>query len=129
MARPKSVGPTKRELEILQILWQRGKSTVRNVHEDLNKTTSVGYTSVQKIMQIMFEKKLVTRNEATQTHIYEATSNAETTQDEVVTDVLDRVFGGSAMNLVARALSARPVSKKELGKIRKLLESVEVRDD
>jgi BlaI family transcriptional regulator, penicillinase repressor len=129
MARPKSVGPTKRELEILHVLWQRGRVTVRDVHEDLNKSTSVGYTSVQKIMQIMFDKGLVKRDETTQTHLYEAASNAETTQDEVVTDLLDRVFGGSAMNLVARALSARPVSKKELGKIKKLLESVAVRDD
>jgi predicted transcriptional regulator len=129
MARPKTVGPTKRELEILQILWQRGKSTVRDVHEELNKTTSVGYTSVQKIMQIMFDKSLVTRDESTQTHIYEAANNAEETQDEVVTDLLDRVFGGSAMNLVSRALSARPVSKKELGKIKKLLEGLEVRDE
>jgi BlaI family transcriptional regulator, penicillinase repressor len=129
MARPKSVGPTKRELEILHVLWQRGRVTVRGVHEELNKSTSVGYTSVQKIMQIMFEKGLVTRDESTQTHIYQTASNAETTQDEVVADLLDRVFGGSAMNLVARALSARPVSKKELGRIKKLLESVEVRDD
>lgn len=129
MARPKSVVPTKRELEILQILWQRGKSSVRDVHEELNKSSSVGYTSVQKIMQIMFEKGLVTRDETTQTHIYEAASNAEDTQDEVVTDLLDRVFGGSAMNLVARALSARPVSKKELGKIKKLIEGLEVRDE
>jgi BlaI family transcriptional regulator, penicillinase repressor len=129
MARPKSVGPTKRELEILQILWQRTNCTVREVHEELNKSISVGYTSVQKIMQIMFEKGLVTRDETTQTHIYQAANNAEETQDEVVTDLLDRVFGGSAMNLVARALSARPVSKKEIGKIKKLLESVEVRDD
>jgi BlaI family transcriptional regulator, penicillinase repressor len=129
MARPKSVGPTKRELEILQILWQRGASTVRDVHEELNKSLNVGYTSVQKIMQIMTDKNLVTRDESTQTHIYEAASNAQDTQDEVVADLLDRVFGGSAMNLVARALSARPVSKKELTKIKKLLESVEVRDE
>jgi BlaI family transcriptional regulator, penicillinase repressor len=129
MARPKSVGPTKRELEILQILWQRGKSTVREVHEELNKSTSVGYTSVQKIMQIMFDKGLVTRDESSLSHVYEATNNSETTQDEVVTDLLDRVFGGSAMNLVSRALSARPISKKELGQIRELLEGLEVRDE
>lgn len=129
MARPKSVGPTKRELEILQILWGRGKSTVREVHEELNKTTSVGYTSVQKIMQIMFDKGLVSRDESSLSHIYEAASNLETTQDEVVTDLLDRVFGGSAMNLVSRALSARPVSRKELSQIRKLLESHEVKDE
>jgi BlaI family transcriptional regulator, penicillinase repressor len=129
MARPKSVGPTKRELEILQILWQRGRCTVREVHEELSKTTSVGYTSVQKIMQIMFEKGLVTRDETSFSHIYEAASNPETTQDEVVTDLLDRVFGGSAMNLVSRALSARPVSKKELSQIKKLLEKLEVRDE
>jgi BlaI family transcriptional regulator, penicillinase repressor len=129
MARPKSVGPTKRELEILQILWQRGQSTVRDVHEELNKSNSVGYTSVQKIMQIMFDKGLVSRDESLLSHIYKAASNLETTQDEVVTDLLDRVFGGSAMNLVARALSARPVSKKELGKIKKLLEKLEVKDE
>ncbi len=128
MARPKSVGPTKRELEILQVLWQRGQSTVRDVHEELNKSNSVGYTSVQKIMQIMVEKGLVSRDESSLSHVYTATSNAETTQDEVVTDLLDRVFGGSAMNLVARALSARPVSKKELSKIKKLLEGLGAHD-
>jgi BlaI family transcriptional regulator, penicillinase repressor len=129
MARPKSVGPTKRELEILQILWQRGKSTVREVYEELNKSINVGYTSVQKIMQIMFEKGLVTRDESSLSHVYEATSNPEETQDEVVTDLLDRVFGGSAMNLVSRALSARPIPKKELSQIKKLLESVKVKDE
>jgi BlaI family transcriptional regulator, penicillinase repressor len=129
MARPKSVGPTKRELEILQILWQRGKCSVREVQEELNKTLNVGYTSVQKIMQIMLEKGLVSRDESALSHIYEAASHPEATQDEVVTDVLDRVFGGSAMNLVARALSARPVSKKELSDIKKLLEGLEVQGD
>ncbi|MGL4610278.1 MAG: BlaI/MecI/CopY family transcriptional regulator [Trueperaceae bacterium] len=128
MARPKSVGPTKRELEILQILWRRGQRSVREVHEELNKSTSVGYTSVQKIMQIMFEKGLVSRDESSLSHIYEAAQESETTQDEVVTDLLDRVFGGSAMNLVSRALSARPISKQELSDIKELLESVEIRD-
>lgn len=124
MPRPKTTGPTDRELAILQILWERGACTVREVHQELQKEHDVGYTSVQKIMQIMFDKGLVERDERTHSHIYIASESKETTQEAIVGDLLERVFGGSAMNLVARALSAKPASEEELEQIQNLLKQM-----
>ncbi len=125
MARPRSAHPTDRELKLLQVLWTRGPSTVRDIVDTLSRRERTGYTSVLKMLQIMAEKGLVVRDESRRSHIYAAAKPEETTQREMVGDMLDRVFGGSAMALVARALTAKPASKQELGKIRALLDRLE----
>jgi BlaI family transcriptional regulator, penicillinase repressor len=125
VARPKSKEPTDRELMILNVLWTRGPSTVRDVHEELRKELTVGYTSVLKILQIMLDKGLVKRDESSYSHVYEAASSKEETQTKMVNSVLNKVFGGSATSLVMRALSSQPTSHEELIKIRALIEKLE----
>ena len=98
--------PTQSELEILSVLWQRGPSTVRDVHNEMNRTKETGYTTVLKFLQIMTEKGLVERNESERAHIYLARVPQSTTQRQMVGDLLNRVFDGSARNLVLHALSA-----------------------
>jgi len=117
--------PTDAELEILRVLWDRGPSTVREVHETLSREKETGYTTVLKILQIMKEKGLVTRDEARRTHVYAARLREEETQGQLVRDLVDRAFGGSARKLVMRALSSREVSPEELAAIRRLLDRVE----
>jgi predicted transcriptional regulator len=117
--------PTAAELEILGVLWQRGPSTVREVHNVLGKTRRTGYTTVLKLMQIMAEKGLVRRNEAQRAHVYEARAPQDQTQRQLVGDLLDRAFNGSALNLVMQALSARKASFEELAEIRKMLDEYE----
>jgi BlaI family transcriptional regulator, penicillinase repressor len=114
--------PTDAELAILGVLWQRGPSTVRQVHEALAETRETGYTTTLKLMQIMAEKGLVTRNETARTHIYSAAAGEEQTQSQLVKDLFDRAFGGSAATLVLRALSADDTSDDELQEIRKLID-------
>lgn len=121
MARPRTSGPTDRELSILQVLWRRGPSTVREVHGELNQHVRVGYTSVQKIMQIMFDKSLVRREEKGLGHLYRAAEPEEQVQTELTLGLIDRAFRGSALGLVARALAARPASAEELEEIEALL--------
>lgn len=125
MARPKTSGPTDRELMILRILWEGGPMTVREVHGALGEEVRVGYTSVGKIMQIMHDKGLVTRDETPYSHVYGAVRGQEETQTEIVGNLMNRVFGGSAMNLVARALAAKPASEGELQEIKELIERLE----
>ena len=125
MARPKTQGPTDRELLILRTLWERGPSTVREVHKALQKDVKVGYTSVLKIMQIMHDKGLVSRDESEHSHIYQATQTQEETQTEIVGNLLHKVFGGSAMSLVTRALTTQPANDEELAEIKKLIEKLE----
>ena len=117
--------PTEAELAILRVLWQRGSSTVREVWEELNPTQRTGYTSVLKLMQIMFEKGLVARDEAERSHVYRAARSQEHTQRQVVGHLLERVFGGSAHKLVMQALAAKKASPAELAEIRKLLDEME----
>jgi BlaI family penicillinase repressor len=114
--------PTDGELAILRVLWERGPSTVRQVHEALVDTRDTGYTTTLKLMQIMADKGLVTRNESARTHIYSASAGQEQTQHALVKDLVDRAFGGSAATLVLRALSAEGTSKDELREIRKLID-------
>lgn len=114
--------PTPAELGILTVLWRRGPSTVREVHEYLDQP--VGYTTILKLLQIMTEKKLVTRAEAGRTHVYQAAVSEETTQRRMVSDLVDRAFGGSAMRLVVQALSTKPASPEEIGAIRRLLDQM-----
>ena len=117
--------PTESELQILQILWQHGPTTVRFVNDKLNEEKRVGYTTSLKTMQIMFEKKLVKRNEESRTHIYEANVKEEHVQKQLLDRFLDRTFKGSAMKLVMQALGNSNTSKKELDEIRDLLDKLE----
>ena len=112
--------PTGAELAILRVLWSRGPSTVREVAEAMDREGA--YTTVLKMLQIMTEKRLVRRNESARTHVYEAMYSEDQTQKQIVTDLLDRVFDGSAAKLVLQALSAGKASPQELAEIRKLLE-------
>jgi len=114
--------PTDSELAILRVLWSRGPSTVRAVYDDLKSAKPVGYTTILKLMQIMAEKGLVRRNEEQRTHVYEAVAPRESTQRQIVGDLLDRAFGGSAMQLVMQALSAKRASPAEIEQIRRLLD-------
>ena len=114
--------PTEAELEILRVLWERGPSTVRQVHELLATARETGYTTTLKLMQIMADKGLVTRDESARTHIYTARLSQETTQRQLVNDLVDRAFGGSAAELVLRALSTHQTTDEELGEIRKLID-------
>ena len=117
--------PTPSELEILHILWNRGPSTVREIHDELSKAKDVGYTSALKFLQIMTTKGLVTRSEDQRAHVYTASDPAETTKQQLATDVLQRVFRGSASQLMQHALQGRRSSKKEIDEIRRLLDEYE----
>jgi BlaI family transcriptional regulator, penicillinase repressor len=114
--------PTDAELAILRVLWERGASTVRQVHETLAQTRETGYTTTLKLMQIMADKGLVKRNETERTHVYSAIAGEEQTQRQLVKDLVDRAFGGSAAQLVLRALSAEGASDAEVKEIRKLID-------
>jgi BlaI family transcriptional regulator, penicillinase repressor len=117
--------PTEGELEILRVLWRRGPSTVREVQDDLVRDRQPGYTTVLKLLQIMAEKGLVSRDESGRAHVYRAAAAEEETQSRLVDHLLDRAFGGSAAQLVMRALSSRPASAAELAEIRRLLDAYE----
>jgi len=117
--------PTEAELSILRVLWERGPSTVREVHEVQRGRPggqTTGYTTVLKLLQIMTEKGLVTRDERTRSHVYRARLSEDTTQRQLVTDLLDRAFGGSAARLVMQALDLSPATPEELKEIRRLLD-------
>ena len=115
--------PTDAELALLRILWERGPSTVRQVLEATGAET--GYTTVLKVLQIMTEKGLVTRDDAERTHVYQASLPEAATQRQLIADLLDRAFRGSASKLVLQALSAKKASTQELKEIRKLLDEIE----
>src|SRR4051812_44161864 len=114
--------PSNAELEILNILWRDGPQTVREVHDKLKTERDLGYTTVLKTMQLMAEKKLVTRNESQRSHIYTALVEEKSIKRRVVSDLLDRVFDGSAAQLVMQALSDKRASQEDLKQIRKLLD-------
>jgi BlaI family penicillinase repressor len=120
--------PTDSELEILNILWQRGTATVREVHEELAKTKDAGYTTSLKLMQIMFEKGLLTRDASSKTHIYQAAVSKEQTQGQIVKRMIDTVFSGSAMQMVMQALGNHNTNSDELAKIREYLEEMEAKE-
>ena len=117
--------PTPSELAILHILWSRGPSTVREIHEELAKEKDVGYTSALKFLQIMTAKGLVTRTEDQRAHVYSAQEPAEKTKQQFAADVLKRVFHGSASQLMQHALSGRRGSKKEIEEMRRMLDEYE----
>src|SRR5215510_11888594 len=110
MANRPSQKPTPSELEILRVLWDRGPSTVREVHEALSAKKPIGYTSVLKFMQIMTTKGTIRRNEEQRAHVYEAVHPAEKTKHQLTSDVLQRVFGSSASQLMMHALAGRKTS-------------------
>jgi BlaI family transcriptional regulator, penicillinase repressor len=122
MSRMTAPRPTDAELSILRILWERGPSTVRQVHDALARERQGAYTTALKLLQIMTEKGLVERDERDRTHIYRARLSEETTQRQLVRDLLDRAFGGSAGKLVMQALAARRASPEELRDIRKAID-------
>jgi BlaI family transcriptional regulator, penicillinase repressor len=117
--------PTAAELEILRVLWARGPSTVREVHEALSASKSIGYTTVLKLLQIMTEKATVRRDENQRAHIYEACEPAEKTKRDLADDVLQRVFEGSASQLMLHALAGRPTSREEIKELRRMLDEHE----
>ena len=122
-SRPSSPRPTDAELAILRILWERGPSTVRQVHDVLGRERPTAYTTALKLLQIMTEKGLVDRDERDRTHIYRARSSEEQTQRQLVRDLVDRAFGGSATKLVLQALASKRASAEELKEIRQILDS------
>ncbi len=111
--------PTDAELAILRVLWGRGASTVRQVAETMDR--AVGYTTVLKLLQIMTEKGLVVRDESSRTHVYEAAFSEDQTQRQLVNDLVERAFDGSAAKLVLQALASKKATPEELDEIRTLL--------
>jgi predicted transcriptional regulator len=124
MKKASHLRPTAAEFEILRVLWQRGPSTVREVHETL-AGRDVGYTTVLKLLQIMVEKGLARRDESQRAHVYEAGLHRGQTEGQLVRDLVDRAFGGSAASLVMRALSSKRASAEELNRIREFLDQLE----
>lgn len=118
--------PTDAEVEILSVLWQRGPSSVRDVHDAIGANgRPVGYTTILKQMQMMFEKGLLSRDESQRAHVYSAAFGQEQTQRQLVGDLLDKAFAGSAMSLVMQALATKRASAEELSQIRELLDEQE----
>lgn len=122
MSRATTPRPTDGELAILRILWDRGPSTVRQVHDILANERQAAYTTALKLLQIMTEKGLVERDERDRTHIYRARLSEETTQRQLVRDLLDRAFGGSSTKLVMQALATKRASAEELRDIRNAID-------
>ncbi len=117
--------PTASELEILRVLWTRGPSTVREVHEALSETKSMGYTTVLKLLQIMTTKGTVRRNETQRAHVYEVCLPAEQTKRQIAGDMLQRVFEGSASQLMMHALAGGKASPEEINELRRMLDNYE----
>lgn len=120
----KNIKPTESELEILQVLWDKGQASVRDVHEELLKTKEAGYTTTLKLMQIMHEKGLVKRDDSIKTHIYQAAVSKEKTQKHLLGKMIDTLFGGSPTQLVMQALGNHKASDIELEEIQKLLDNL-----
>ena len=117
--------PTESELEILQVLWSKGTATVREVNVELNKNREVGYTTTLKIMQIMTDKLLVTRDTSSRTHIYSASVKENTTQNKLLAKFIDKTYRGSAMQLVMQALGHQQASESELEELKQLINDME----
>ena len=125
MPRRPTPRPTDTELAILRVLWHRGPSTVREVHAELAGQEGVGYTTVLKMLQIMADKGLVERDTSARAHVYRAAESEGETQRDLIGDLLDRAFDGSAGRLVMQALATRPATAAELTEIRRLLDTLE----
>ena len=120
--------PTDAELAILGVLWRRGPSTVREVHDALSPTQGTGYTTVLKLMQLMAQKGLVSRDESQRSHVYRAANAEAQTQKRLVGDLMEKAFAGSAAQLVMRALSVKRASKDELEAIRHMLDELAAKE-
>lgn len=125
MTNSNNLKPTEAELEILQILWAKGPASVRQVNDQLNERREVGYTTTLKIMQIMADKGLVSRNTESRTHIYQASINEEDTQKQLLQKFVDATFRGSAMKMVMQALGNHEASDEELEEIKALIDRIE----
>jgi len=123
MSLPK-IKPTESELEILQILWEKEEATVREVHEELAQIKSAGYTTTLKLLQIMFEKGLVTRDDSSKSHVYKPAISRKKTQKQFLDKMISGLFGGSSAQLVMQALGDKKASKKELNEIQKYLDEL-----
>lgn len=121
----KTSKPTRSELEILDVLWERGAATVREVHEVINARKPATYTTILKFMQIMLGKGLVKRDDSSRAHVYKAKQPQEQTQKNLVSDLLEKAFRGSALKLVQHVLETKPASAEELRKIRQLISEAE----
>ena len=124
MANAKYIKPTESELEILQVLWEKGIASVREVHEELLKTKDAGYTTTLKLMQIMNEKGLVKRDDSVKTHIYQAAVSREKTQKHLLGKMITTLFGGSTTELVMQALGNHEAPEEELEEIQKLINNL-----
>lgn len=120
--------PTKAELEILSILWEKEAATVREVHEVINGRKPTAYTTVLKMLQIMFEKGLVKRDDSNRAHIFSAKQPEEQTQKNLVSDLLEKAFRGSALKLVQHVLESKPATAEELVEIRQLINEAEAKN-
>jgi predicted transcriptional regulator len=120
----KALKPTESELEILQVLWDKDEATVREVHEELAKVKDIGYTTALKLLQIMYEKGLVSRDDSAKTHIYKPAVTREKTQKQLVGKMINTLFSGSPGQLVMQALGNHNASKDELDEIQRLLDSL-----
>ena len=124
MVTSKYIKPTESELEILRILWERNKASVRHVHEELLKSKEAGYTTTLKLMQIMFEKGLVGRDDSVKIHVYYPVVSREKTQKQLLGKMITNLFGGSPTELVLHALGNHKASPEELEEIQKLLNNL-----
>lgn len=124
-AKPALPRPTEAELELLSVLWERGPSTVREIHEALSPAKDTGYTTTLKILQKMAEKGLVHRDESERSHVYAAAIREDQTQRQLVRDLLHKAFGGSPGRLVVAALHEKKATAAELAEIRRLLDQME----
>jgi predicted transcriptional regulator len=120
----KAIKPTESELEILQVLWEKKLATVREVHEELSLNRDIGYTTALKLMQIMFEKGLVSRDDSSKTHIYKAAVSREKTQKQLVGKMIHTLFSGSPSELVMQALGSHKASAEELDEIQKIIDNL-----
>lgn len=127
MEKNKSFKPTESELEILTILWANKNATVRTVHEELTKTKTAGYTTTLKLMQIMHEKGLVTRNTDSKTHIYTPAIDKQKTQMQIVNKMIINLFAGSPAEMVMQALGGNKTTAAELQKIEELIETLKAK--
>ena len=129
MTEKHSPRPTAAELELLRVLWQRGPSTVRQIHDALPGHKGTGYTTTLKLLQRMLDKGLCERDETTRSHVYQAIDRAEETQKQLVRDLLRRAFGGAPGKLVLQALAEEDVSAEELSEIRRVLDDLQARQN
>lgn len=120
-----NIKPTEKELEILQVLWEKGPSSVKEVHEVMGGNHRNGYTTILKFLQIMFEKEIVSRQKSGKLHLYKAISTKENTKQQMIDKIIDTVFEGSASQLILSALGNGKSSKEELKEIRKYLDQLE----